>query len=205
MTREDVTELDARAVQATVALVNQVTPADLGRPTPCAAWNLGQLLAHMTAQHHGFAASARGGATDLADWQPAPPPADPVQAYAEAAADVLAAFAEEGVIDRQFALPEILPDVTFPGRHAIAFHLVDYTVHGWDVARSLGLDITLDPAVLAATRRVAAMVPEGDYRTQPNAPFAPAITAPGEPGEAGDQGELDQIVAMLGRSPSWPD
>jgi uncharacterized protein (TIGR03086 family) len=170
----------------------------LARPTPCADWNLGQLLTHMTVQHHGFAASARGGASDPADWRPGPPAADPVKAYAEAAGDVLAAFAEEGVLDRPFALPEILPNVTFPGRQAISFHLVDYTVHGWDVARSLGVGFTLDPAVLAASRRIAAMVPGGDYRTQPNAPFAPAVTAPG------GAGELDQIVAMLGRSPSWP-
>jgi uncharacterized protein (TIGR03086 family) len=198
MNQAEVTELDARAVRATVALVNQVTDAELGLPTPCGDWNLGQLLAHMTAQHHGFAASARGGAQDLADWQPGPPAADPVKAYAEAAEEVLAAFAEDGVIDRPFALPEILPNVTFPGKQAISFHLVDYTVHGWDVARSLGVDFTLDQAVLEASRQVAAIVPGGDYRTQPNAAFAPVVNAPG------GAGLLDQIVAMLGRSPSWP-
>ena len=79
MPEVDITELDARAVRATVALVNQITPADLDRPTPCGPWNLGELLAHMIAQHHGFAASAHGGAADLADWQPAPPAADPVR------------------------------------------------------------------------------------------------------------------------------
>jgi uncharacterized protein (TIGR03086 family) len=198
MPKEPVTDLDARAVRASVDLVNRVTPADLTRPTPCGPWNLGNLLAHMIAQHHGFAASARGGAADLADWRPGPPPADPAKAYAAAADEVLAAFAEEGVLDRPFALPEILPNVTFPGRQAVGFHLVDYTVHGWDVARSLGVDLTLDPAVLEASRRVAAVVPGGDYRTQPKAAFAPARTAP--PGA----GALDEIVAMLGRSPTWP-
>jgi uncharacterized protein (TIGR03086 family) len=196
MPEVDITELDARAVRATVALVNQITPADLDRPTPCGPWNLGELLAHMIAQHHGFAASAHGGAADLADWQPAPPAADPVKAYAAAADEVLTAFAEDGVAERPFALPEILPNV--PGRQAISFHLVDYVVHGWDVARALGVDFALDDTVLAAARQVAAMVPGGDYRTQPNAAFGPALTpAPGAT-------TLDQIVAILGRSPSWP-
>jgi uncharacterized protein (TIGR03086 family) len=199
MPSEPVTELDARAVRASVDLVSRVTPADLARLTPCGAWNLGELLAHMIAQHHGFAASARGGAADLADWQPGPPPTDPAKEYAAAADEVLAAFGEDGVLDRPFALPEILPNVTFPGRQAIGFHLVDYTVHGWDVARALGVDLTLDPAVLEASRKVAAMVPGGDYRTQPNAAFAPALTAP--PGAS----TLDQIVAALGRSPTWPN
>jgi uncharacterized protein (TIGR03086 family) len=193
-----VNELDALAVRASVALVSQVTAEDLARPTPCGDWNLGELLAHMIAQHHGFAASARGGAQDLAGWQPGPPPADPAKEYAAAADDVLAAFAEDGVLDRAFALPEILPAVTFPGRQAVAFHLVDYTVHGWDVARALGVPYDLDPAVLEASRKVAAMVPGGDYRTQPNAAFAPAVEAP-----AGAS-TLDQIVAILGRSPTWP-
>jgi uncharacterized protein (TIGR03086 family) len=199
MPPESVSELDARAVRASVDLVSRVTPADLSRPTPCRDWNLGELLAHMIAQHHGFAASAHGGAADLADWQPGPPPGDPAKAYRAAADEVLAAFAEDGVLDRAFALPEILPDATFPGHQAIAFHLVDYTVHGWDVARSLGVDLTLDPAVLDASRKVAGFVPGGDYRTQPNAPFGPALTAP--PGASA----LDQIVAILGRSPAWPD
>ena len=198
MSAEPVTELDARAVRASVGLVSQVTPADLSLPTPCGPWTLGELLAHMIAQHHGFAASARGGGTDLAGWQPGPPPADPARAYTTAAGEVLAAFAEDGVLDRPFALPEIRPGVTFPGRQAIGFHLVDYTVHAWDVARALGAQLTLDAAVLDAARQVAAQVPGGDRRTRPNAAFAPAVAAP--PGA----GLLDQIVAMLGRSPTWP-
>ena len=199
MPQEPVTDLDARAVRASVDLVSRVTQADLARPTPCGPWNLGDLLAHMIAQHHGFAASAHGGAADLADWQPGPPPADPAKDYAAAADEVLAAFAEDGVLDRPFALPEILPNVLFPGRQAVGFHLVDYTVHGWDVARALGVDLALDPAVLEASRQVAARVPGGDYRTQPNAAFGPALTAP--PGAS----TLDQIVAILGRSPTWPN
>jgi len=198
MPSEPVNELDARAVRASVDLVSQVTPEDLAKPTPCGPWNLGELLAHMIAQHRGFAASAHGGAADLADWRPGPPPADPAKDYQAAAGEVLAAFAEDGVLDRAFALPEILPSVTFPGRQAIGFHLVDYVVHGWDVARALGVHPVLDDAVLEAAREIAAMVPGGDYRTQPNAAFGPALQPP--PGA----GALDQTVAMLGRSPSWP-
>jgi uncharacterized protein (TIGR03086 family) len=199
MPSEPVNELDARAVSATVDLVSQVTAEDLARPTPCGPWNLGELLAHMIVQHRGFAASARGGAQDLADWQPGPPPADPAKEYRAAAGEVLAAFAEDGVLDRAFALPEILPGAPFPGRQAVGFHLVDYTVHGWDVARSLGVPFELDQAVLDAARKIAAMVPGGDYRTQPNSAFAPAVPAPG------GASTLDQIVATLGRSPAWPN
>ena len=46
------------AVLNSIALVDSVRVADLGAPTPCAGWNLADLLAHMTAQHRGFAMAA---------------------------------------------------------------------------------------------------------------------------------------------------
>src|SRR5262245_63876582 len=91
----DVRELDALAVRATVDLVTRVTRDDLDRPTPCTGWTLADLLAHMAAQHRGFAAAAAGGGADLAVWQPRPGD-DPVPSYVAAAEQVVAAFAQEG-------------------------------------------------------------------------------------------------------------
>src|SRR5579859_7441834 len=54
----DLVRLDARAVLASIQIVSQASTADLARPTPCADWTLADLLAHMTAQHNGFAAAA---------------------------------------------------------------------------------------------------------------------------------------------------
>jgi uncharacterized protein (TIGR03083 family) len=59
-TISDIRPLHRIAVNASVDIVNAVTPGDLDRPTPCAGWNLSDLLTHMTVQHRGFAASARG-------------------------------------------------------------------------------------------------------------------------------------------------
>jgi uncharacterized protein (TIGR03086 family) len=198
MPRHDVRELDSRAVKTSVELVSRITAGDLGRATPCSDWTLGDLLAHMTVQHRGFAAAAAGLGADPDVWRTGPPAADPVAAYAEAADVVLAAFAEDGVPDREFSLPEIATAMTFPGRQAIAFHLVDYVVHGWDVARSLGVEHHLDPEVLAVALKVAQAVPAGPGRLEPGAAFGPQVAAPAQPGP------LDQIVALLGRSPDWP-
>ena len=123
-------------------VVAGVATDDLRRPTPCAGWNLCDLLAHMTAQHRGFAAAARGHGADLAMWDPTTVAdrvaADPAGTYAAAADDVLVAFAADGVLESAFALPELGPGASFPGALAIGFHFVDYVVHGWDVARSIG-------------------------------------------------------------------
>jgi uncharacterized protein (TIGR03086 family) len=195
----DIVTLDARVVRATVDVVSQVGPADLARPTPCADWTLGELLAHMTAQHDGWAAAAAGDGGDLSRWQPGPPAADPVQEYAAAAGRVLAAFGADGVLDREFVLAELSPLLRFPAGEAISFHFIDYLVHGWDVARSLGLEPPeYEPDLLAAALPVAQAVPDGELRKQGVVPFAPGISV------AGVLSVMDQIVAMLGRSPSWP-
>ncbi len=130
------------AVEASIEIVARADRADLARATPCAGWTLADLLAHMTAQHHGFAAAARGRGADPDVWrsdrQAAAIAADPAGTYAAAARDVLAAFAVDGVERASFALPDFGPDVTVPGETAMGFHFVDYVAHGWDVAARSG-------------------------------------------------------------------
>ncbi|MFC0438342.1 TIGR03086 family metal-binding protein [Kutzneria buriramensis] len=180
-------------VDASVAIVSQVQADDLGRPTPCAEWTLADLLAHMTAQHRGFAAAGRGHGGDHAAWEVRPAGPDD---YAVAAKDVLAAFAESEV--PEFELPEFQPVPHFPAAQAIGFHLIDYVVHGWDVARSLGLDYELAPEVAEPALRIALAVPNGDNRLAPGAAFAPALAT-------SDADPLRRILTALGRSPEWPD
>jgi uncharacterized protein (TIGR03086 family) len=197
----DVVALDALAVRASLNLVEQVTARDLARPTPCADWTLHGLLRHMIAQHYGFAAAAAGDA-DLANWTLRPLGPDPVADYRAAAERVLGAFAADGVVEREFPLPEIVRDLLFPARQAISFHLVDYVVHAWDVAATLDRPLSLDPLLVSVALQVARAVPGGDFRLAPGAAFGPAVDWPGDGAEADGAG-LDQIVALLGRSPGW--
>ena len=193
----DIVRLDASAVRASVQVVSQVRAADLARPTPCEAWMLAELLVHMTAQHNGFVAAASGNGADLVRWQTGAPAGDSVGEYATAAARVIAAFGAPGVLDRDFTLPEISRQLRFPAEQAIGFHFVDYVVHGWDVARTLGLRYDLQPALLAAALPIAQSVPDGQNRRRPGASFAPRVSVP-----RGSM--LDHIVALLGRQPGWP-
>ncbi|KOV83322.1 hypothetical protein ADL03_20700 [Nocardia sp. NRRL S-836] len=182
------------AVRASVAVVNEVRPSDLTRPTPCDGWTLADLLAHMTAQHRGFAAAARGRGADPAAWEVRPLGPDPAAGHAAAAEDVLAAFAEAVP---EFDLPEFSPVTRFPAAQAISFHLIDYVVHGWDVARSLGLDHRLEPELAGPALRIALAVPDGDSRLEPGAAFGPALATD-------DPDPSHRVLAVLGRSPEWP-
>jgi uncharacterized protein (TIGR03086 family) len=200
-TIEDIRPWHRKAVQASVDQVSTISAEDLSKPTPCAGWSLADLLAHMTVQHRGFAAAARGEGADLAIWQPdsvaGAVAADPAGTYSAAAAAVIDAFAEDGVLQAAFALPEFGAGAIFPGSMAIGFHFVDYVVHGWDVARTLGRSFELPADVLAAALPLAFAVPDGDFRAGADAVFAPAVSPP-QPAS-----ELDRILAHLGRSPQW--
>jgi uncharacterized protein (TIGR03086 family) len=195
----DVRPFHRIVVLNSIALVDSVRAADLDAPTPCAGWNLADLLAHMTVQHRGFSMAAKGFGDDAELWRAdsvlGAITADPGGTYADAARDVLAAFADDGALQASFALPEFGPNATFPGAIAIGFHFIDYVVHGWDVAESLGVAYTLPDEVVDAALPLALAVPDGDFREMADAPFARALDDPATPGAT----NLDRILRHLGR------
>ena len=65
-TMTDIRDMNTLAVRDSMDVVKQVQATDLTRPTPCAGWTLADLLGHMTVQHRGFAAAARGDGAELA-------------------------------------------------------------------------------------------------------------------------------------------
>ncbi|MCW2945793.1 MAG: hypothetical protein JWR24_2510 [Actinoallomurus sp.] len=80
---------------------------------------------------------------------------------------------------------------------AIGFHLIDCVVHGWDLAKALGVPPNVDADLAGAALPLAAQVPD-----------APDIRGPGRAFQAGiaasvDAPPLDRVVALLGRSPGW--
>lgn len=192
----DVVSYDRDAVLVTVDLVARVTDDDLERPTPCAGWTLRQLLAHMIGQHYGFAAAAEGDSQDPAVFADRPVGASPTGDYEAAARRVISAFAEPGVVAGDMYLPEVRGGSTLPAPIAIGFHLVDYVVHGWDVARSLGVEVVFSNDVLQAALEVAEAVPDQAKTVDAATPFRPAVST-------ASADVLERIVATLGRSPDW--
>ena len=194
----DIRPLDRRALEVTEGIVDQVQPHQLDLPTPCGAWTLRQLLAHMIGQNHGFADAADGKHTDRTDWADRDFGDDPAGVFRASATRVLDAFAQDGVLEREFWMPEVRGGMSFPASVAIGFHFVDYVVHGWDVAASLGVPAPFDPELLHAVLPIAKAVPDGPSRQAPDASFRPALPT-------SDEDPLAQILATLGRSPSWPE
>ncbi|MFG1951997.1 TIGR03086 family metal-binding protein [Micromonospora sp. NPDC048830] len=190
-------ELHRRTMRRSVEIVAAIRDDQWDAPTPCAGWTVRDLLAHMIRENRGFAAAAGGETADRSPWT-SPIGPDPRADYAASAHLAVAAFNAGGVPDREFWLPQLNDAVTYPGGQAVGFHLLDYLVHGWDLAVATGQPFSFDEDVLAAVRDIAARdVPHGPRRHRPGATFAPPLPAGAEASQA------QRLLAFLGRDPHW--
>ena len=93
-------------------------------------------------------------------------------------------------------LPEVRGGMTLAASMAIGFNLVDAVAHGWDVARSLGIEAEFEQDALKVALKVAEAVPADAQTPAGRSPRRPSVptTSPSL---------LDQVIATLGRSPDW--
>jgi uncharacterized protein (TIGR03086 family) len=194
---ENIVELHRRAVAGIRPVLDRVDPADLGRPTPCAGWDLRALLEHMTGQDHGFAAAVRaahtGDEVDVSEFAPRPLASSLTAGLDE----VVAAFAAGA--DGLVLLPEF--GRRLPVAIVVQMHLIDTLVHGWDVAATLGVQgdyvARLDTEVVAAALAMSEQIPDDESREAPGAAFGHALPAP----DGADP--WTRVLALLGRDPAW--
>ncbi|WP_327085583.1 TIGR03086 family metal-binding protein [Nonomuraea sp. NBC_01738] len=181
-------DLDRRALDIAGEVIAHVTPADLDRPTPCAAWNLGELLRHLISENRAFADAAG----TRARWPVED--TDLTRAYHDSAAAVTEAFAAPDLYDRQIEVGEF---GAFPGRIAVGMHFIDFLLHGWDVAASIGVPYRPDPELAGSALAMAARWPDTPKTRGLGAPFGDRVPVPG------DAPDFDRLLGLLGRSPSW--
>lgn len=186
----DFRDLDRRAMKVASEVVAQVRPEHLSWPTPCADWTLHGLLRHLISENTAFAAATTAG-TDPSevDWNSGRLGADPVADYERAATTYLDAFVPDPVLKRKMWISGF--EVT--GSTAVAMHLVDTVAHGWDLAKTLGLDFEIDDDLSSTALRIMRQFPS-DRPT----PSFDLVVQVGE-----HASELDRFVAYVGRRPEW--
>jgi uncharacterized protein (TIGR03086 family) len=81
--------------------------------------------------------------------------------------------------------------------HLIDLNLCDAVVHTWDLAQAVGRNHELPEDVVELTLRIWSEAPL-DVSRQFGA-FGPEVQVPE------DAPAIDRLVALLGRSPTWPD
>jgi uncharacterized protein (TIGR03086 family) len=179
-----------RALRTAVAGV----PADgWALPTPCAHWNVAQVLQHAAGDQLAYASKLTGGPGPTYD--PFAPPATLDTNAAELLEPALIsaekAFAGVDPADAQVAVP--LPPFTLPAELAVGAAALDAAVHAWDIAVGTGQPTPLTPSLALALRPVA------DVLAEPGRGFAygPAV-AP-----ASDADEATSLLNYLGRRADW--
>jgi uncharacterized protein (TIGR03086 family) len=185
-------ELLDGAVSYALAGAALATPPRLSRPTPCAGWDLGTLLDHLS-DSVGVLADVIGGAgaaaaTAAPDLGPA---GDPVARLRGQVARLRAAGVTAAAPGRLVAIGDraITTDVV------AVTGAIEITVHGWDIFAACDANRPVPPGLAAALLPSAAVLVTPSTR---RGLFADPVRLPGPacPG--------DQLVALLGRRPCSP-
>ena len=119
--------------------------------TPCADWDVRTLVNHVVAEDL-WTPPLLAGATiaEIGDrFDGDVLGADPVAAYARAAADATAAAHTDGVLQRTVHLS--YGDA--PAEEYLWQMFADHLIHGWDLARAIGADAHLDEDLVEACER----------------------------------------------------
>jgi len=176
-----------QAIAVTRGVLANVTPAQLGDPTPCESWDVAALINHIVGAHHFFLAGLSGKPPAAsADYAAG----DFVAAYDEVSAGVLAAFGADGVMERMITMPF----GEMPGAAVLGLAMTDTFQHGWDLAKATGQSTDLAPELAAALLDRAKAMISPAFRGPEGAPFGAEQVAPDGASAA------DQLAAFLGRS-----
>ncbi len=178
-------------------LMTRISDDALGRPTPCPAYALGDLIEHVGGLALAFNAAGRkersaytemtgaGDASRLgADWRERIP------------RDLTTLAKTWAEPEAWTGMSRIAGDDSPAG--VIGLVLADeLAVHGWDVARASGQAYACEPDILEAALKFLQMFASPDAPAGPEVPFGPARFLLDE------APLLDRVVALAGRDPGW--
>ena len=182
------------AIRYALGACAQVRPAELRRPTPCPAWDLRALLAHLAASMADLTSGLRAGSLELTAPAPAAPDGrdgrddagDPVEIVRDQAANLLVTCYAHHGRDR-FVLVGGVPLAA--GIVACAAAL-EITVHGWDVSAARGQAEEIPPGLAASILQLSPLLVASR-----DGLFAAPVAVPA------DAGPGRRLVAFLGRGP----
>ncbi|MBP2473903.1 uncharacterized protein (TIGR03086 family) [Crossiella equi] len=184
----------AEALDLFGGLVHEVRGTRWEAPTPCADWTVRDLVNHLTAEQLWVPdlVTERRATTDLGEAHAGDVLGEePAATWDEAAEGARAAFNAPDALDGTVTL-----SYGESATHDYCAEMtLDAVVHSWDLARALGADDTLPPALVSFA---LAWV-------EPQAQVLAASSYFGEPVEvAEDADDQTRLLALLGRSRDWP-
>jgi uncharacterized protein (TIGR03086 family) len=137
-----------RAADGFAATLAQVQDDQWEAPTPNDGQSVRELVAHVIGGNRMAAVILRGGSREdgIAQFARSREDTDVLAAFEISRREQAAAFAEPGALERVVAHPA----ADLPASMLLGFRISEYGLHGWDLARAIGADETIDPEVAAA-------------------------------------------------------
>jgi uncharacterized protein (TIGR03086 family) len=178
-------------------LISGISDEQLGRPTPCPEYTLGDLVEHVGGLSLAFAAAATkqfggasaqgpsGDASRLGDDWRARIPRD------------LAALAEAWRDPAAWSGMTQAGGVELPGEVAGLVALDELVIHGWDVASASGQAYDPDAGTLEAVHSFVSQFSGPGQEEARAGLFGPEVAVPE------DAPPLDRVIGMTGRDPGW--
>jgi uncharacterized protein (TIGR03086 family) len=183
-------------VLGALADVVDVSEDHLDRPTPCAAFTVGQLRSHVLGWLEFFAA----GLADPAAASPRPDPEAFQLADGTRASDAVrraAATIDAAIANGAAQQLVTMSSSRMAGDGVLAMALGEYIIHGWDLATATGRPYSApDAAVVPAHEFLAGMVAP-QYRGPESGFFDMEVAVPA------DASTLDKLLGFAGRDPHW--
>jgi len=164
-------ELLDRAANGFETRLRLVTDAQRTLPTPCPEFNVRDLVAHQVRGMRIYTLLLHGAAREVvAEEQQSDIGSDDwVGAFRSAYRTMRDAFCAPGALERTVAHPGM---GEIPATMLFDLRLGELAVHGWDLARAIGADETLDPEVVAAlwafAEPLSGMLPSTGYFSSPS-------------------------------------
>jgi uncharacterized protein (TIGR03086 family) len=186
------------AAREVTRLVNGVRDDQLGDPTPCTSYTLGDLLHHVRGLAEAFTVAGR-------KEQPAggskPPPRGDASLlpnnWRGETADWLSRLAETWSDPAAWEGKAWIAGFEAPASAVGITAANELVVHGWDVARASGQQLVLDGTALAPCREFVEMMSGPVSEEARGDAFGPALPVPV------GASALDELVAGNGRDPAW--
>lgn len=178
----------AQSQQVAAAVLDRVTPDQLTLPTPCDNWTVAQLIDHLIGAQHWARCGMKG--IEMTDTGEGASAGDFKATFADAAEQSLAAFREDGALDR--TVNAGFGDM--PATALLGMATTDTFTHAWDLATATGQDNDLAPELAAQLLEGARATISPAFRSEEGSIFKPEQPAPEGTSAA------SQLAAFLGRA-----
>jgi uncharacterized protein (TIGR03086 family) len=178
-------------------LVEQVDEAQLGQPTPCPNYTVGDLLDHIGGVALAFAAAARK--EDGPNASP-PPSGDAARLGSDWRTRIpadLASLADAWVAPESWEGMTKIAGMEMPAGVVGTVGLNEVVTHGWDLARATGQPFRVDDATVDACVEFLGPISQPGMEAARQPAFGPVVAV------EEDVPPADRLIALTGRDPAW--